>query len=257
MMYVRFFIFSFYKELLNKIRYPINTVFGRIGWWVIFLLLFLGINIFGPSLFEGDGQVNLIKGYILWFMVMANLQEISDFISEETKIGTISFLFVQPIGFSWIVFAKVINKFIIISLELVIILFAIMLSIDKYVVFNKLYVVVVLVSMLSIWGWALILGGISLLIQKIDSIVSIISITFSLIAVIPKEKFYLKIIFPFSYGMDLIYSIDANMYSIMQLIRTREFIMGTVSSLAILLFGLFVFSLCKKTAIRKGIIGYY
>jgi hypothetical protein len=103
--------------------------------------------------------VNLIKGYILWFMVMANLQEISDFISEETKIGTISFLFVQPIGFSWIVFAKVINKFIIISLELVIILFAIMLSIDKYVVFNKLYVVVVLVSMLSIWGMGSDTGG--------------------------------------------------------------------------------------------------
>ena len=186
-------MFSLFKNELKKyiievISYYPDFIVGIIINFIMFILVFLDNNV----------ENSYYIGYIFWILANSVLGEAALTISIEKQSGLLKNLLIKPYSIVTIMTFKTISWF------LIKLFFTIKLIINIYVI------MVIIITMISIYGFSLILMGLTIVYTKTASFESIIGFIFLflsnnkiLIEKLPKDISNFFEYFPYILGINI------------------------------------------------------
>lgn len=166
-------MFSLFKNELKKyiievISYYPDFIVGIIINFIMFILVFLDNNI----------ENSYYIGYIFWILANSVLGEAALTISIEKQSGLLKNLLIKPYSIVTIMTFKTISWFLINLIKLIIILSLIKLFFTIKLIINIYVIMVIIITMISIYGFSLILMGLTIVYTKTVSFESIIGFIF-------------------------------------------------------------------------------
>jgi len=243
------------KKLVKEIkRYYFEFISGTIVMFGIFLALFFGLKSFGGTNIEATSLDSLIIGYILWGIAMSSFQSISGMIWEESQRGTLEKLYLSHLGIEKILLAKVFANIAFNIFFNIVILFLSMLITNRWLNINYPYfILMVVVSVISLIGLGFAGGGIAIIHKKVISIFQIFS--FGIIGLMALQTYPFNVFsfLPYIPGAKTL--IGVIVYNQTYPLWWYGFIL--LNSLVYLVIGLYMFRLYDIKARKLNKLGVY
>lgn len=198
-------MFSLFKNELKKyiievISYYPDFIVGIIINFIMFILVFLDNNV----------ENSYYIGYIFWILSNSVLGEAALTISIEKQSGLLKNLLIKPYSIVTIMTFKTISWFLINLIKLIIIISLIKLFFTIKLIINIYVIMVIIITMISIYGFSLILMGLTIVYTKTASFESIIGFIFLflsnnkiLIEKLPKDISKFFEYFPYILGINI------------------------------------------------------
>lgn len=176
-----------YRDLVVWVRYPVNAVLG-----LAVALFFFGLMFYGGTLVAGqaidDSIEGLIVGYFLWTLSVGAYSGVVSDIRSEASWGTLERHYTTPFGFGPVVLAKSVAIVFRTFVTSAAILAAMLLMTGTSLDLNLLTVVpVAALSIMSVLGLGLAMGGLSVLYKRIGNVVNVLQ--FALVGLVSAPAF--------------------------------------------------------------------
>ncbi|MBN1646473.1 MAG: hypothetical protein JW874_00450 [Spirochaetales bacterium] len=245
---------EFLKYTVELRRYWFETVSVFAIYIIVFTALFAGVKVFSGSEPNTDTLDSLIIGYLTWVLSMRAFQSIALSISEEMQRGTLEQLYLSPYSVRFIMLLRAFYDFLFTLVSCVLVLLILMTITGRWLNFNPGQVIlIVCISIPSIWGFGLILGSLVLVFKKIVSFSVIISFALISVSVINAPPLSTMSFLPFITGTTLIRRLvvfhgSADFF---------WYIFIFAISIVYLLLGLVLFINIEKVARKKNLLGVY
>ncbi len=248
----------FKKELILFRRYLHNSVGGMITLYVIFLLLVGGFQ--GVRALVGVGAdtlEGLVVGYVLWIFMLSTYQDVWYTVRTEAQEGTLEQLYMSAHGFGWVMGAKVVAGFFTNLIMVAVLLAAALLTTGVSVNLDFWSLLpLVIGTLLGSAGIGFAVGGITLVLKRIDSYTQMVQ--FLLIALVgaPAGRIIWMRLLPCSYGSALINRVMVGGQNLSQIG------FGHVAAMILigvghLLAGYGIYKFCEHRAMIQGTLGHY
>ena len=246
----------FKRDLIHMKRYLFDSISGIITIYFIFLLVFLGIKgMMGSSASLGNTVEAFTIGYILWILTLDAYSRLSYSLYNEALVGTLEQLYMSPFGFGWISSSIIIVAMITNVLTMSILIFFIIITTGSSFHFNVFPLIpVIIVTLQGVNGVGFIMGGLSLIFKKINSIFQIIQFAFIGLIAFPIDKVPLMKYLPLSMGYSIIRKI---MTGNKALIAPGDYLFLILNSMFYLFIGYSIYKVLERKAKRDGRLGQY
>lgn len=259
MVYLRGFIEELRIGFEEAWNYKMNFISEVITMLVLYISLLFMNSGSSLELFYSGGESGskelLLAGYMLWSFSIMCINTMSDTISCEATSGTLEHKYMSIIPIGVLNLAIFVQSFITESL-----IVAIILSISKIIFgisisFNIMSIIIILVTLVGMYGIGMILGGIALKEKKIGKIIFILQIVFLFISdTITNVSNTIEVskLIPLTLGNDLLResitygNISLNKLYALILISFVWIIIGTIT-----------FKVFEKKAKKDGLLGLY
>ena len=247
--------------------YWFNYIFGNLNVLFLFVGLFYA---FSNSYDSPEGMFQFLFGLMLWYFGVHAIDLIALIVEEEILEGTLEQILMTKTAVINTLTYRIIAQIIfdtfkaVIMFVLCFLMFKIPLSIFLEVHWISV-IVIFFITLTGLYGIGYIIAGLSLLYKKVSAVASLSSnliLYFSGI-IIPLHKLpniFFNIfanILPLKWGMKTLRFLMENNYDIGVTVINQNFVMLTGISLIWILTGLFLFTLLKNSAIKKGNLGQY
>ncbi len=242
------------KYFIELKRYFLNTLMTMIGIFILFLLVFFGLRSFeaGTDTLQGS-----IVGFAMWIFAVMAYSEMSWGLLQEARDGTLEQLYLTPSTFRRISAYRVFGSFIFQFILFVVFLGIMMVTTGQYLSLNAGVIILIGLTLLSIYGLGYIMGGLSLVFKKVQAGNQILQFLFILLLVLPTITDHDIIYFvPLSWGNHMINKMMVEGLSLLDF-TLLEYSILLVNSFGYLIIGLFIFSLMERTAKKRGLLGHY
>ncbi|MEF8835165.1 MAG: hypothetical protein V5A76_03325 [Candidatus Thermoplasmatota archaeon] len=242
------------KYFIELKRYFLNTLMTMAGIFILFLLVFFGLKSFqaGTDTLQGS-----IVGFAMWIFAVMAYSEMSWGLLREARDGTLEQLYLTPSTFRRISAYRVFGSFIFQFMLFSVFLGIMMVVTGQYLSLNPGVVILIGITLLSIYGIGYIMGGLSLVFKKVQAGNQILQFLFILFLVLPSITDHHVIYFvPISWGNHMINRMMIDGLSLLDFTLVDLSIL-IANSLAYLIVGLIIFRLMEKTAKRRGLLGHY
>jgi len=242
------------KYFIELKRYFLNTLMSMVGIFILFLLVFFGLRSFeaGTDTLQGS-----IVGFAMWIFALMAYSEMSWGLLQEARDGTLEQLYLTPSTFRRISAYRVFGSFIFQFVLFVVFLGIMMVVTGEYLSLNPGVIILLVLTLLSIYGLGYIMGGLSLVFKKVQAGNQILQFLFILLLVLPTITDHQIIYFvPLSWGNLMINKMMIDGLSLLDF-TLFEYSILLVNSFAYLIIGLFIFSLMERTAKKRGLLGHY
>ena len=248
----------FKKEFLIARRYWVNSLGGLLTLYVIFLMFFGGYQgLRGLAGLEGDTAEILVVGYVVWFFMLTTYQDISDTLRSEAQQGTLEQLYMSVHGFGWVMGAKVVAGFFINLIVVAILFLAATLTTGVRLNLDILALFPVLIgTLLGALGVGFIIGGITLILKRIESYTQMVQFLLIALVALPADRVLWMRLLPGSYGSALIRKVMVEGQNLTQLGLGNVAVMFFIGILHLVLSYL-VYKLCERKAMIQGTLGHY
>lgn len=202
----------------------------------------------------GSRELMLI-GYILWNFSNMAMNTMSSTVVCEATSGTLEHKYMSIIPIEVLNVATFVQSFILEVLIIAIILIISKVFLDVSIAFNITSIIILLITLIGMYGIGLILGGIALKEKKIGKIVFFLQIFFLFscdTVAKTSNKVVIKKLIPLTLGNDLVR--ESITYGNISLSKLCILIL---TSLIWLTIGIMVFKIFENKAKRDGKLGYY
>ncbi|UCZ53510.1 ABC transporter permease [Bacillus shivajii] len=245
------------KEYIELKRYLPNTVALLITFYFIFLAAFFGIMFIGdPASFDTNVQYSIVS-VAFWSLTMMTMNFIGFSVITEAMRGTLEQLYMSPMGVWRIMLTRIIGQFSLQSLVMVILLFAAMLTSGQWLNLNPLTTVpIILVTMVSMVGVSFMIAGLAIIVKQIQAFLQIFQFVLMALVFVPLTVAPFLAFAPFVKGVNMVRDVMMENLTLTQIPGT-DYAILFANSLVYLALGLFVFNLCEKVAMKKGLLGQY
>lgn len=245
------------KDLLDMKRYLPNTLSELATFYIIFLMVFLGLSLFGsPKGFGHDVRV-IIVGYVVWFLILLVTSNVAWEVSHEAGQGTLEQLCVSPVPLWIIMMARMISAVSVNFLSLCALLVAAMITTGQWLHIDASTTLLVLAG--TLWGAVgigFVLAGLALMYKQVDSLLSILQFVIMGLAFAPSHLTASYWYLPLVQGIALIrQSMIAGMP--VNHMAPQELLLLGANSAVYFTIGLIVFSASDRRARRKALLGHY
>ncbi|MFO7992179.1 MAG: ABC transporter permease [Thermoplasmata archaeon] len=235
-------------------RYWFNTAMMMGGVYILFVLVFFGLQSFGATSETLEGS---IVGFALWIFAIIGFSELSWSLMEEARNGTLEQLYLSPVSFRRISGYRIISSFLVNLIIILIFLFSMMVGTGYYLNMNPGVLILIFFTLLSVYGIGYILGGLSLIFKKIQAVFSIMQFVFIVLLILPVITDSPVIYFlPVSWGTVLINKMMISGYSLFDLSLQSLGILF-LNSTIYLGIGYLSFGILEDIAKDKGLLGHY
>ena len=240
-------------------RYPIESVGQIIFTTAIFYGLFLGAGyIAGTSFKLGERLDSIVVGYVLWVLMNFVMANTAGGIQNEAQTGTLEQLFLSRYGAVKVFLMRGLAYLTLEVLKIVLILLIIILLTGSSLYFPPLLVLPFISVLLGAYGFAFIIGSISLLFKRVQQLLPLFLFPLLFLLTIPTETWtgtpkYLALLIPMTPGAGLLRSLMARGENLNLITLIFAFINGFVY----FSIGLFLFRVAEKEAKRRGILSGY
>lgn len=245
------------KEYIEMKRYLPNTIAMLVTFYLIFIVMFMGINFIGdPNLVETNIQYSII-GMVFWSLTMMTMNFIGYSVITEAMRGTLEQLYMSPMGVWKIMFARILSQFALQFVVMVILLYAAMLTSGQWLSLNPLTTIpLLLLTIISMIGVSYMIAGLAIIVKQIQAFLQIFQFVLMGLVYIPLSVAPVLVFAPFVKGVDMIRQVMMENLTLSHF-SAADFIILILNSVIYLVVGLFVFSRCEKYAMEKGLLGQY
>jgi ABC-2 type transport system permease protein len=267
MMALKLFRAELVRSILLLVRYPIEFVVGLGILYSLFMGLFLGAR----SLVQdpralGASLDAFVISYVMWFFVISAMGRLAFQIQDEAQAGVLEQLFLNYPRMLVLLFVRCVVDFFESFAMVVLLLVLIMATTGRWITLTwpELGEVVLLfvITVAGIYGFGLIFAGMALVFKRLGQLGAITQFAFFLIAYLPLGglALWLRILLyclPLSLGVQLIKLVAVQHYSAFSATARPQLLGLIVNSVAYLLVGALIFSVCERKAKLDGRLGQY
>ncbi len=242
------------KYYIELKRYAFNTVMMMGGIYILFALVFFGMQSFNATT---ETLESTIVGFALWIFAILGFSELSWSILEEARNGTLEQLYISPVSFGRISGYRVLASFIVNLVLMSAFLMAMMVGTGHYLNLDPGVLILVFLTLLSVYGIGYIMGGLALIFKKVQATLSIFQFLFIVLLMIP-AALDIKVVYmlPVSWGSILINRVMVSGTPFLEL-PLNSLLILILNSLAYFFMGYLVFGYLEKIAKQKGLLGHY
>lgn len=254
----RSFAVNFKKAWLLMKRYPFNLLSSLLTMYLIFLGIFLGVKYLGgTSLSAVDTLEGIIVGYSLWTLSIFAFSDLSWELTNEAQMGTLEQMYLTPAGFAWAQAGYLIGDLLFFSVFEVAMIVLMMLTTHRYLHFDLVSIVPVLIFTLApAYGIGFAVGGLALVYKRIQAFFQIVQFVLMGLLVVPVNRMPWARLLPMSEGNALLRQIMAGGRSLWQL-PGQDLILLLATGIGYLALGLAAFGWAERVARRRGLLGQY
>lgn len=245
------------RELILIKRYWMNTLSMIISFYIIFLAMFLGIQVVGdPSTAELNTQYVIIN-YIFWYLTMAVMSGIGWVVMNEVTLGTLEQLYMSPLG-AWRIFLARIVSSTIVEIGIVIVMLILsMLTAGTWLNLDILSILPIFVlTIISMIGVSFMIAGMAVIFKQINSFLQISQFIFAGLTFVPLSVAPILVFFPVVKGVDMVRQIAIHNYTLADF-SLMDYTALILNAIVYLVLGIIVFLRCEKHAMEKGILGQH
>lgn len=246
------------RNLINMRRYVFNTISMLVTFYIVFMLLFLGVRgIGGAALASGNTLEGLIVGYLLWMLSLSAYSDLAWDLNQEAQVGTLEQLYVSPIGFNWLNAFNLISGLVLSFVISGVLLVVMMLSTGKYLSVDLISVLpLMILSLLGVYGIGFAMGGLALIFKRIQAFFQIFQFVFVAFLALPLDRFPWAQFLPLTMGGHLLRQVMIHGTRLWELPASSVAVV-VVTGVSYLAVGLAVFEWSARIAKRKGLLGHY
>ena len=195
---------------------------------------------------------------MLWILVNFVMANIAGGLQSEAQTGTLEQLFLSRYGAVKVFLMRGLAYLTLEVLKIVVILFIIILLTGSSLYFPPLLVLPFISVLLGAYGFAFIIGSISLLLKRVQQLLPLLLFPLLFLLTIPTETWtgtpkLLALLIPMTPGAGLLRSLMARGDSLNLITLAIAFTNGIIY----FAIGLFLFRVAEKEAKRKGILSGY
>lgn len=246
------------KEFIVSKRYLVNSLGGVITLYVIFLLMFGGYQGLRSLAGVGGGTMEgLVAGYVLWLFMLITYQDAWYTLRTEAQQGTLEQLYMSVHSFGWVMGAKVVAGFFFNLLLVAVLLGAALLTTGVTLNIDLLSLGPVLIgTLLGSWAIGFAIGGITLVLKRIDSYTQMVQFLLIALVAAPAGRVLWMRLLPCSFGSALISRIMVDGMNLTQ-IGMGDLLLVYGIGLVHLGLGCGIYKLCERKAMLQGTLGHY
>lgn len=259
MIYLRAFIEELRINLEQSWNYRANFISEVITMLILYVsLLFMNSGTSLSYIYSGgksESKQLLLAGYMLWTFSIMAINTMSDTISCEATTGTLEHKYMSIVPIGILNLAVFIESFISETLIVAIILIVSKVAFNISISFNITSIIIIIITLMGMYGIGMILGGIALKEKKIGKIVFILQIIFLFISdTITHISDSIKIskLIPLTLGNDILR--ESITYGSITLSKLYMLIL---TSLSWIIIGIIIFKIFEKKAKKEGVLGCY
>lgn len=248
---------NFRKEYIELKRYLPNTIALIFTFYIIFLAALFGIMFIGdPASFEMNVQYSIVS-VAFWSLTMMTMNFIGYSVVTEATRGTLEQIYMSPMGVWKIMLTRIIGQFGLQSVVMVILLFAAMLTSGQWLNLNPMTTIpIIIITMISMAGVSFMIAGLAVIVKQIQAFLQIFQFVLMGLVFVPLTAAPFLAFAPFVKGVNMVRTVMMENLTLTQL-PLADYAVLTLNSLVYLFVGLFVFHLCEKIAMKKGLLGQY
>jgi ABC-2 type transport system permease protein len=247
-----------------------------IGDIVAYVVLFCGIffTVFKDFEWSNETFFQLILGLFIWYIAIGAIANFTFILQEEMTLGTLEQIYLTRSPIMKILVGRACGSFVFDLLSGVILSICAGLAISVFTKNNFLSIivldvswisvlVVMILTMLGIYGFAFILAGISLIYKRIGAITGILNNIFlfftgiTIASTFPPFLEVISSVLPITWGIHNLKAIIISNYSFQELITDPIFGFLCLNSGLYLLVGMTTFKYLEAYCRRKGTLGHY
>ncbi|PYZ95023.1 ABC transporter [Salipaludibacillus keqinensis] len=244
-------------EYIEMKRYLPNTLALLLTFYIIFLAAFFGIMFVGdPASFDANVQYSIVS-VVFWSLTMMTMNFIGFSVVTEAMRGTLEQLYMSPMGVWKIMLTRMIGQFVLQSVLMTLLLFAAMGTSGQWLNLNPMTTIpIILVTMVSMIGVSYMIAGLAIIVKQIQAFLQIFQFILMGLVFIPLSVAPMLVFAPFVKGVNMVREVMINNLTLTQM-PWSDFGVLILNSSVYLVIGLFVFHLCEKIAMKKGLLGQY
>lgn len=244
------------KEYILLKEYPIETIGGIAGMYIIFLTVFFGGSAVAGGQF-GDAIGAVVVGFFLLMLATTSFQGVSDVFTKEAQWGTLERLVLSPLGFGRVTIAIAVVNVGVSFVWGISILILMLATTDVQLSFNVLSVVPILVfSIATTLGLGLFASGATVLYKRVGTMFRLFGLVFVGFVAAPVQSYPVLKLLPLAQGSYLLRRVMTDGVTLMELPPTEVAILVGVG-IAYPLLGYFGFRWFVVRAKEKGVLGHY
>ncbi|MEK3886295.1 hypothetical protein [Bacillus sp. FSL K6-3431] len=238
-------------------RYWLDEVFLLLSEYVIFLLLFFGIQGIAQVSNLGASTESIIVGYWVFSLVISSYASISGIIGGNITMGTLEHLYLSPQGFKWISIGFTLGGLMTMFVFNIPFLFLLMLTTGNWLHIDLLSITPLIIAIIiQAYGIGYMMGGLSLIHKQVGSLAQLINMFFIACIVIPPDVSRFTQLLPFNILWRLLREVMENGTSIIYLSSGSMFI-ALIQTIVLLALGIFIYNRCENIAKTRGVLGQY
>lgn len=250
-----------YKRFLIMWDYKFN-VFTQ--------LVVIGVIFIGASFFLGNGQFNpqqltvLFLGYVVWFYARIVIMSTGSDLVGEAQEGTLEQMYMTPAPTEILVVGRVLATLLTTTIMVFMTAIALILILGISIPLRWEGLVVIGLTLAGLFGFALLLGGLTLVFKQVESLADLIqnALLFLTGSLLPIDHFppWLSAFsrtLPITQGIDVLRKVLLNGQSLIAAWNDRSLIWLIVNSLLYLVIGWIIFKRCEQVARKQGSLSHY
>lgn len=237
---------------------------------VLTQLLVIGIIFIGASFFLGNGQFNpqqltvLFLGYVVWLYARIIIMSTGADLVGEAEAGTLEQMYMTPAHTEVLILGRVLATLLTTTVMVLLtsIVLALVLRISIPLRWEGL--VIMGLTLAGLFGFALILGGLTLIFKQVDALADLIQnallfLTGSLLPInhFPPWLAFIARTLPITQGIDVLRNVLLNGQSLVTTWDNQSLLWLIVNSSVYLIIGWVIFKYSERVAKQQGSLSHY
>jgi ABC-2 type transport system permease protein len=250
------------KVLLHQWSYRVNLLIDIVMFGAVFL---------GMTVWMGDGEAarlesraSFFMAYMVWLFLLAALSTMTWGIREETVTGTLEQMAMGDYPMSVLILGRSIGRFIFTILQALFIGSIIAVILNISLDFRWEILPVFLLTMIGIYGFSYILGGLTIVFKRVESMTNLLHnlVLFANGTFVAIEHFadwvqFIVKLVPTTQGIVVLRQMMFEGMSLGDVWNDGSLVFLTVHSVVIFLLGMIFFRWCEQVAKSRGTLGQY
>lgn len=257
MHWINLFKANLRKEYIELKRYLPNTIAMLFTFYLIFVGMFMGIQLIGdPSTQDMNIQYTIVN-YIFWFLAMMVVNDVGWQITNEAMRGTLEQLSMSPMGIWRIMVTRLISTTLLNFVFIIGLLYLSMFTTGQWLNLDLIAILPILVlTLISMFGIGFVIAGISIILKQVQAFLQILQFILAGLTFVPITNTPILAYLPFVKGVDLVRKIMIDGVTLSQISATDFLILGG-NAVVYFSLGLGFFFVCERIAMKKGLLAHY
>jgi ABC-2 type transport system permease protein len=253
-------------------RYYLDTIGEIVSYTILIVGLFY--TIFQEMNWTNQSLFQLLIGIFIWYIAIQAISNFGHLLQDEMEIGTLEQIFLTRTSLVKMLFGRAIGTFLFSSLGGIVLIFVcfILISLFSDISFSSWkmnlswfsLLIILMITMLGVYGFAFLLAGLSLVFKRIGVITVVfhyLFLFFTGITLADKKLPWILDSFsqflPITWGVVNLKQIILSSQSLVQIVTHPDFFYLCLNTLAYLTLGLLLFRFLSKRARKTGNLGQY
>lgn len=245
-------------------RYTLGTVAGIATFYLIFMGIFLSIrSVVGQAPLDDLTQLATaqVVGFFAFYFASMILSFVNNHLREEVEQGTLEQLFVSSRHFVLVLFARLAASFTVDLVRFVPLGLLLVVSTGVRIHSNPAAGLVFILLLLDVYGFALVLGGMTLLFKRTGQLPFLFQILFlgfgfSSLSHLPRSVETWISVLPFARGVTLLKEVAANPTGT-SILTSPAFLQLLGNAAGYVVAGIAFFLWAERLSKDRGLLGRY